>query len=248
MIDIPHLRSVHPIIFVSDYLNLRDLPDFQESKAGQWGRWGGEAYRRDYRPSSYTIHSRDYEPSEIVRVDNYNPEPWVATDTVVLRTNEALRNRLAELKKPLMSLKDAFAAISSVKKTSDPEELMALLKNAGWETLHTWDGALGTDFVKGAVKSQVEVAPRDNLRGFIQEYGGRTEEVLYLHGEIDHRKPGSMRFTNIESARRFASLVLHDIQPTRPIQNLVKQIIRTMDFITGNTLWVAAQYAPIPLS
>lgn len=239
MIDIPHLRSVQPIMFVSEYLRLRGVNAATESGPG---RWEGPRYHSDHYPSHYTIYSRDYDPSEIVRVDSANPELWVPNDTIANRTNEALRKRLGDLKKPLMSLADARATISSVTQFSDSEELLTLVKNAGWQTLHTWDGALGEDLVKWVVKPRIDVAPRDNLRGFIQDYGSRTEEILYLNGEIHHhRKPGSMRFTTIESARDFASLVLHDIQATHAVQSLAARVIHRIDSLTGGRLWVAAQ-------
>lgn len=239
MIDIPHLRAVHPIMFVSEYLRLRGISgDVENSK----GNWGGSDYHRGQQPSTHIVSYRDYDPEEIVRVDNYDLEPWTTTDTLALRANEVLRTRLEQLKKPQMSLAEAHATISSIKKIPDPEELMALLKEAGWEILHTWDGALGMDFVKWVVKPQIDVAPRENLRGFVQEYGPRTEEVLHLNGEIHlYRKPGSMRFTTMERAHQFASLVLHDMLATHAVQTLAARLVHRIDSLTGGRLWVAAQ-------
>lgn len=231
---------MHPVMFVSEYLRLRGVNDTMESGPG-W--WGGEEYHRGHQPTSHTIDYRDYDPSEIIRVDNYNPEHWEITDTLAIRVNETLYNRLQDFGRRHMSLDEARSTIAaSIRRISNPDELMAILRDAGWEILHTWSGAAGGDNVKWVVKPEIDVAPREYLRGFVQDYGSRTEEVLYVHGEIhQYRKPGSLRFTSIKGARQFASLVLHDIQATYAVQRLAARIIHRMDSLTGGRVWLAAQ-------
>jgi hypothetical protein len=244
MIDIPHLRSIHPIIFVSEYLRLRDIKPNQERADGRWG--DADYHQNGHYTSNYTLYASDYDPEEIIRVDNYDLGPWISTSTVGLRANEILRRRLTELNTPQMALSDAQEVISAIKDVSDQDTLISVLQDAGWVVLHTWDGALEMDFVKWVVTPRIEVAPRDNIRGFVQDFANITEELFVLKGEIHlRRKPGSMRFLTLERAREFASLVLYDMLATQAVQNLAGRFIQRMDSITAGRLWVAAQYALI---
>jgi hypothetical protein len=240
MIDIPHLRSIHPIIFVSEYLRLRGVKTNQERADGQWG--DTDYHQNGHYTSNYTLHSSDYDPEEIVRVDNYEPGPWISTSTVGLRANEILRQRLMTLNTPQMALSEARTLISAIRNVSDPDTLLSVIQDAGWVVLHTWDGALGMDFVKCVVKPRIDVAPQDNIKGFVQDFANITEELFVLRGEIHlGRKPGSMRFLTLERARQFASLVLHDMRTTQAVQNLAGRLIHRIDSIVAGRLWIAAQ-------
>jgi len=145
-----------------------------------------------------------------------------------------------------MALTEARAIISAIKNVSDPDVLLSVIRDAGWVVLHTWDGALGLDLVKWVVKPRIEIVPRENIRGFVQDFANITEELFVLRGEIHlGRKPGSMRFLTLERAREFASLVLYDMRVTQAVQNLAGLLIHRIDSLTVGRLWVAAQYAPI---
>ena len=48
------------------------------------------------------------------------------------------------------------------------------------------------DYVKNVVNPIKQVAPRDSIRGFVDDYYHITEDVLLLRGEIHYeRKPVS---------------------------------------------------------
>ena len=48
----------------------------------------------------------------------------------------------------------------------------------------------GMDYVKNVVNPIKQVAPRDSIRGFVDDYYHFTEDVLFLRGEIHYeRKP-----------------------------------------------------------
>jgi hypothetical protein len=50
--------------------------------------------------------------------------------------------------------------------------------------------SLGMDYVKNVVNPIKQVAPRDSIRGFVEDYYRFTEDVLLLKGEIHYeRKP-----------------------------------------------------------
>ena len=51
---------------------------------------------------------------------------------------------------------------------------------------------LGMDYVKNVVNPIRMVAPRDSIRGFVDDFYNITEDVLFLEGEIHYeRKPVS---------------------------------------------------------
>lgn len=51
--------------------------------------------------------------------------------------------------------------------------------------------------MKSVVDHMLEVAPRSQLRGLVDDYGGIEEEVLFLQGEIHlDRKPVSTSTNN----------------------------------------------------
>lgn len=50
--------------------------------------------------------------------------------------------------------------------------------------------SLGMEYVKNVVNPVKQVAPRDSIRGFVDDYYYFTEDVLLLRGEIHYqRKP-----------------------------------------------------------
>lgn len=92
------------------------------------------------------------------------------------------------------------------------------------------------------VHPQVEIAPRERVRGFVQQFGNLTEDVVVLKGEIHlGRKPAGLRFTSIERAQRFATLVLRDLRSTPSVRNLALRLVDRIDAINDGRLWQAAQ-------
>lgn len=56
--------------------------------------------------------------------------------------------------------------------------------------------SLGMDYVKNVVSPIKQVAPRDTLRSFQDDYGNITADVIHLAGEVHYeRKPVSLQFT-----------------------------------------------------
>jgi hypothetical protein len=81
-----------------------------------------------------------------------------------------------------------------------------------------------------------------NVKGFVQQFGNITADVVVLKGEIHlGRKPGGLRFTTIERARQFARLVLKDMRNTQAVRNLALRVIDRIDSINDGRLWLAAQ-------
>jgi hypothetical protein len=60
----------------------------------------------------------------------------------------------------------------------------------GWEVLHTYQGAVGAEYIKSVVDPIREVAPMQSLHGFWNKYNVIQADVLYVVGEIhEDRKP-----------------------------------------------------------
>ena len=92
------------------------------------------------------------------------------------------------------------------------------------------------------VHPQIEITPRQHVRGFVQQFGNLTEDVVLLKGEIHlGRKPGSMRYTTIEQAKHFAKIVLKDLRSTSAVRNLALRLIDRIDTINDGRLWLSAQ-------
>ncbi|SJK96837.1 uncharacterized protein ARMOST_00083 [Armillaria ostoyae] len=83
------------------------------------------------------------------------------------------------------------------------------MKN-NWEVVHTFQPVIiiGMDFVKPVVSTMKQIDSRSTLHWFPDGFGGRTEDLVLLAGEVHHdRKPGTMRLTT--------SLGLDDMQPVK---------------------------------
>lgn len=92
------------------------------------------------------------------------------------------------------------------------------------------------------VNPQIEVAPNENVKGFVQQFSHLTEDVVVLKGEVHlSRKPGGLRFTTIERAHEFAGLVLRDMRNTPAVRNLALRLIERIDTINDGRLWQSAQ-------
>lgn len=59
----------------------------------------------------------------------------------------------------------------------------------GFEVVHTFEGSCGMEFSKHVVFPLRQLVPRSQLRGWIDDFGPNTEDVLVLEGEThDGRK------------------------------------------------------------
>lgn len=74
MIDLVAIRRVHPVITVSDYLEIHGLDPTLETGNGAWNR---EAYHNvtndSFRPTLFEIPNEDFDPERSTRVDRLLP-------------------------------------------------------------------------------------------------------------------------------------------------------------------------------
>lgn len=90
------------------------------------------------------------------------------------------------------------------------------------------------DYVKNVINPIKQVAPRDSIRGFVDDYYHHTEDVLLLRGEIHYeRKPVSHSLFFLECVLPdFIFRLACDSHPHRqgtPLQDLFysKYVTRT---------------------
>ncbi|PVG00773.1 hypothetical protein CPB86DRAFT_754331 [Serendipita vermifera] len=239
MLDIPHLRKFHPVILVSEYLKLQGLSVQKEWANGAWHV--DEYHRGATRPSLFIIRNSDYDAFPMVRVDTYeSPPPDRVKSVLALQFDEQLRKRLGRAKLTL-PLDVAYSTLMAMQGPINGTNLALALEEAGWVPLNTWDGALGMDYVKWVINPRIDVAPRDRIRGFVEDFAHLTEDVILLKGEVHlGRKPGGMRFTTEEASRNFARMVLKEMRPPTPIASLASRLIKRIDTINEGRLWQAA--------
>lgn len=107
-----------------------------------------------------------------------------------------------------------------------------------------------------------QVAPRQSLRGFKEDFSHLTADVVLLSGEIHlGRKPvsilyfhthtlkfndhywqcqGALRFTSSHNQDNFSRLVLHQMRPTDKILNLGSRLHERMSERNGGRMWMGA--------
>lgn len=75
MIDIPSLRSKHPVLLLSEYLLLQGLDPERETTSGGWDR---SYYHSGLdQPDLFVVPNRVYDPEGVIRVDSYVPETHI---------------------------------------------------------------------------------------------------------------------------------------------------------------------------
>jgi hypothetical protein len=139
MLDIPHLRTFHPVVLVSEYLKLQGLSIQKEWANGAWHV--DEYHQGAKRPSLFIIRNSDYDSRPMVRVDSYqppNPEP--EKSALGQQFDEQLRHRLGRAKLTL-PLDVAYVTLMGLQGPSNGTNLAVALEEAGWVPLNTWDGA-----------------------------------------------------------------------------------------------------------
>ncbi|KAH7914049.1 hypothetical protein BJ138DRAFT_1144531 [Hygrophoropsis aurantiaca] len=268
MINITHLRRTHPVLLVSEYLRLHNLSADLEASNGQWE---AEKYHQNPSvfdssargpPSLDVIENWWYDPHGLNRVDSI-PEDmkrrgdWNAaggdksqgeygtwnkkekTD-IYLNLETALpkegRQYVLEWDRTRSILQN-----HGVGGISSDEGLEIKLRDNGWEVLYTYDGALGMDYVKNVVNPIRQAAPRDSIRGYVEDYRHYDADVLLLKGEIHYeRKPAGLRFTTTDSRDNFSRLVLFAIHPIDSVKRLSAAMDRAMTERNGGRMWMGA--------
>ncbi len=163
MIDLPHLRSRHPVVTVSEYLRLHGLDPEVESSRGHWEK---KLYHtqpnvfesnKTKTPSLFVIENQWYEPSGTTRVD-YIPQAmrergnWEryshsqSQETgghwpFVVPTE--ISGHLANVNPGVLDWDVAKRVLRSSKPESefnldDDEIVEDVLNDNGWEVLHTF--------------------------------------------------------------------------------------------------------------
>ncbi|KAH7919730.1 hypothetical protein BV22DRAFT_1040608 [Leucogyrophana mollusca] len=257
MFNITHLRRTHSVMLISEYLRLHDLPVELESTDGQWDM--ANYFRGEVPLSLFAIKNDLYEPSNINRVDmipddikargrqcpDDGDEPDCADESWSAMLKSPIYLSLEAALPSDKSLLDWDAAREVLKQaerdTSTDESMERTLNENGWEVLYTYDGALGMEFVQNVVHPIRQVAPRDSLRGFQEEYGQVHTDIILLMGEVHvGRKPGALRFTKPENRDKYSNMVLHEFQPTSNVIELAEILDVRMTELTGGRMWMAA--------
>lgn len=134
MLDLPHLREVHPVILASEFYELHELDPHLESLAGDWNR--GEENMTF--PSIHVIPNGEYDPSNIIRVDTLQGLPPV--DTVDTRVNESLTSALGD--QNILQWDDAVKALRDGDwKLDSDTDIEHIMHSGGWVVTYTFLGA-----------------------------------------------------------------------------------------------------------
>ncbi|KAF8123741.1 hypothetical protein EV363DRAFT_1179181 [Boletus edulis] len=265
MLNLTHLRRSHPVITVAEYLRLHDLSPELELSNGQWDtqKFHQNPSVDDTQgkpPSLHVIENGWYDPQDLNRVDRLTEEmksrgqwdsllgdpakdehggwPSPIRSKVYLALEQALsgRQHVLEFDRARDILQN-----NGVRGVTSDEGLIQVLNDNGWEVLYTFDGALGMDYVKNVVDPIKQVAPRDSIRGFVDDYYDFTEDVLLLRGEIHYeRKPASLRFTSTPARDAFARLVLYQLRHIDSVMELSAVMARRMQERVGGRMWMGA--------
>ncbi|KAH7913487.1 hypothetical protein BJ138DRAFT_1111446 [Hygrophoropsis aurantiaca] len=262
MFNITHLRQTHSVMLISDYLRMHDLPVDLESTDGHWDlsnyflkSSGGAAPL-----SLFAITNDIYESDDVNRVD-------VISEGMKTRRQRCVDGSYEQgcgegddswstvMKTPVYTALEA--ALPSDKSyldwdvaqrvlheseldVSTDEAIEKELNDNGWEVLYTYDGALGMEFVQNVVHPIRQVAARDSLRGFQDEYGQVNADILLLMGEVHvGRKPGALRFATPENRDKYSNMVLHEMQPPSNVLELAEILGVRMTELVGGRMWMS---------
>lgn len=169
------------------------------------------------KPSLFVVQNGWYDPAKVIRVD-YIPEDmktrggWTIgsansttkveqvmpgrfgawSDTLKTKVNKLLTAKLSgddgylNWDKVVDALEEAKVLESG--RITDAE-IERILQSNGWEVMHTFEGALGMDYVKHVAVPIKQAVPRASLRSW-RDFADRKEDVLLLEGETHlSRKP-----------------------------------------------------------
>ncbi|EJT97837.1 hypothetical protein DACRYDRAFT_24792 [Dacryopinax primogenitus] len=240
MLDLPHFRSAHPVVLVSEYLTLHGLDPAIEWKSGMWGRG---SYQKDN--TFALIHNQDYDPPAILRVDKLLPESQTYIGNWTQK-GELVQARI-QLKKGtsefgVMEWEDVKNDLRGADgiDVNDDESLVQSLREGGLSVLYTFQGSRGIDLIKHVTEPIRQVAPTTMLRGLVDDWDNITDEVLVLEGEVHlWRKPGSLRFTTPAGRSEFEQIVLHSMQPHPRVREIGELVARHVFELVQGRMWFA---------
>ncbi|KAH7919731.1 hypothetical protein BV22DRAFT_1022492 [Leucogyrophana mollusca] len=263
MLNITHLRRTHSVLLISEYLRLHDLPTLREVSDGHWdtSQYHRSGANGKMEPTLYTIENNLWDPHGTNRVDmllsdmksrgrwcspgddssHCGHEGW--EDTIKSPVYMSLEAALPPKKDVLDwdAARKILMAQEHAWDVSTDDGMETVLNENGWEVLYTYDGAIGQEMVQDVVLPIRQIAPRRSLRGFQDDYGHITADVVLLKGEVHAtRKPGAMRFTEPGNREWYSDLVLHEIQPPSNVKELAAILDTRMREKTGGRMWVGA--------
>ncbi|EIW85491.1 hypothetical protein CONPUDRAFT_80065 [Coniophora puteana RWD-64-598 SS2] len=264
MLDLRKLRQNHPVILLADYLRLHGLAPSLERSNGQWDEreyLAGANVFTGETPGMRAVENAWYDPRGVNRVDRLPAEMrerggWDEGRVDVERErygdwsveHDGIHNILVhQLPKEGRSYVLEFSKAREVLQgyavagVETDEGLTRVLQKNGWEALYTYDGALGMDYVKNVVNPILQAAPRDSIRGLVEDFAHYDEDVLYVKGEIHYeRKPASLRFTTPERRDDFSRLVMFDMHPPQKVLDLAAKLGSRMLEMNEGRMWMAA--------
>ncbi len=166
MVDLPHLRSRHPVITVSEYLRLHGLDPEIESSRGNWQKELYQSHPSAFEsnktktPSLFVIENQWYEPSGYNRVDyipqamkergNWEPYPpsqrqemggyWPSSEPTEIskRLSDVLRDFPAVLDWDTAKPILRSSEFESEVDLDNDKAVEDLLNANGWEVLYTF--------------------------------------------------------------------------------------------------------------
>ncbi|KEP48068.1 O-FucT domain protein [Rhizoctonia solani 123E] len=234
MLDMNHLRKTHSVVTVGEYLELNGMsPDIERSN----GAWHRENYQNGGKLSLHEIPNNEYDPEPLVRVEMLPSYPPGKEDSYLSKMLFAVLGN----KRTVMDLEEAKGVLTGRAEFSGDDQLEVVLRENGWEVLHTFRGAGGMEFSKNVVEPIKQVAPRSRLRGMVEDYNNITTDVLVLAGETHlNRKPGGVRFVHFKQHTLFTSTVLHDMRPTGSVRRIADKIYDRMEKIVEGRQWMGA--------
>jgi hypothetical protein len=306
MLNMTLLRNIHPVITVSEYLQLHNLSADVEESNGRWERnkYHINPYIFDdthQTPSLHVIENAWYDSWSINRIDKI-PEDmkkrggWNAEggdplkgekgqwgDTPITSLYVTLQNALPTRPKVLEWDRTCQILRENGRTAESDDDVERILNENGWEVLYTYQGALvfsflrgllflstsnsprqaihrlGMEYIKNVVTPIRQVAPRDTLRGFEEDYGHLSADVVLLAGEIHYeRKPvsydsaplditrhlqdeqASLRFTSVPRRDLFSRLVLYHVHPIDKVYELAEKLASRVKELTGGRMWLGA--------
>lgn len=204
MLDMSLIRRQHSVITVAEYLKLHQLDLALEVLNGSWSE---SAYHGGpFKPTLHALTQEGWD-SGFVRVDRELLVPTVEHDSVY----DALHAQLGE--GTFLSLGQAQDIVRGAGLASwkDDAEFGRILSEHGWEALYTFRGSY-VEMFKAVTDWDIDVAPRDNMRGLVDELAHSNADVVHVRGETHwNRKAGQLRFTTSAGRTHFADLVLHGV-------------------------------------
>ncbi|KII86439.1 hypothetical protein PLICRDRAFT_114277 [Plicaturopsis crispa FD-325 SS-3] len=267
MLNITHMRRYQPVLLVSEYLRLHDLPTDLERDNGAWDSYAYHTNAEIFDPQNripdlHEIENQWFDPQNVTRVDmmpqdmktrgGWDPEYEDASiGQRGMWTNVELSQEYLQLEAALPEdrrylnwdeARDALHEKLKILENSDSDQALEnLVKASGWEVLYTFDGALGMDYSKTVIKPIRHVVQRESLRSFLDDFGDIDANVVHLAGEIHlGRKPGGLRFTTTAGRDEFARLPLYAVRAPDALLQLAGRLDERMMAKNDGRMWMGA--------